>query len=52
MLPDNLHAFSRYHALYNNEQYQKLAHQIATDLKVTRDSIKVSDIMCSEQTSH
>jgi len=47
MLQDNHHAFSRYHALYNNEQYQILAHQIATDLKTNRDSIKVSDVMCN-----
>ncbi len=45
MLQDNRHAFSRYHALYNNEQYQILAHQIATDLKTTRESIQVSDIL-------
>ena len=47
MLPDNRHAFSRYHALYNNEQYQLLAHQIATDLKTARDSRKISDVMSS-----
>lgn len=45
MIQDNQHAFSRYHALYNNAQYQVLAHQIANDLKANRDSIQVSDIM-------
>ena len=47
MIQDNRHAFSRYHALYNNEQYQTLAHQIANDLKTNRDSIQVSNIMNS-----
>lgn len=45
MLQDNRHAFSRYHALYKNEEYQILAHQIATDLKTNRESIQVSDTM-------
>lgn len=45
MIQDNRHAFSRYHTLYNNEQYQTLAHQLAKDLNENRESAQVSDFM-------
>ena len=45
MIPDNHLAFSRYHTVYNNDQYQTLAHQLASDLKSNRESAQVSDMM-------
>jgi len=45
MLHDNKHALARYNSLFDNQQYQAIAHSIADDLRVERDSTKVADHM-------
>lgn len=45
MLHDNIQALARYNSLFNNQQYQAIAAQLAIDLRTERDSICVSDIM-------
>lgn len=45
MLHNNQHALARYNSLFDNQQYQAIAHSIADDLRVERDSTKVADHM-------
>ena len=45
MLQDNQHALARYNRLFDNHQYQAIANQLAIDLQVERESLRVSDIM-------
>jgi len=45
MLQDNHHALARYNRLFDNQQYQAIANQLAIDLQVERESLRVSDIM-------
>jgi hypothetical protein len=45
MLHDNQHALARYNSLFDNQQYQAIAHSIADDLRLERESVRVSDIM-------
>ena len=34
MLHDNQHALARYNSLFDNQQYQAIAHSIADDLRL------------------
>ena len=45
MLQDNTQALARYNSLFNNQQYQAIAGQLAIDLRLERDSMRVSDMM-------
>jgi hypothetical protein len=45
MLHDNTQALARYNNLFNNQQYQAIAGQLAIDLRMERDSMRVSDMM-------
>lgn len=45
MIPDNTQALARYNSLFNNQQYQAIAAQLAIDLRLQRDSMRVSDIL-------
>ena len=45
MIPDNTQALARYNNLFNNQQYQAIAGQLAIDLRLERDSMRVSDIL-------
>jgi hypothetical protein len=45
MIPDNTQALARYNILFNNQQYQAIAAQLAIDLRTERDSMRVSDMM-------
>lgn len=45
MLHDNTQALARYNSLFNNQQYQAIAAQLAIDLRTERDSMRVSDMM-------
>jgi len=45
MIPDNTQALARYNNLFNNQQYQAIAGQLAIDLRLERDSMRVSDMM-------
>jgi hypothetical protein len=45
MLHDNTQALARYNSLFNNQQYQAIAAQLAIDLHSERDSMRVSDMM-------
>jgi hypothetical protein len=45
MLHDNTQALARYNSLFNNQQYQAIAAQLAIDLHLERDSMRVSDMM-------
>lgn len=38
-------ALKRYNSLFDNQQYNAIAEHIATDLRVPRDSLRVSDMM-------
>lgn len=46
MIPDNTQALARYNSLFNNQHYQAIAAQLAIDLHLERDSMRVSD-MCN-----
>lgn len=45
MLHDNTQALTRYNSLFNNQQYQAIAGQLAIDLRSERDSMRVSDVL-------
>lgn len=45
MIPDNTQALARYNSLFNNQHYQAIAAQLAIDLHLERDSMRVSDTM-------
>ena len=45
MIPDNTQALARYNNLFNNQQYLAIAGQLAIDLRLERDSMRVSDMM-------
>ena len=45
MLHDNTQALARYNSLFNNQQYQAIAAQLAIDLRTERDSMRISDMM-------
>lgn len=45
MIHDNTQALARYNSLFNNQQYQAIAGQLAIDLRLERDSMRVSDMM-------
>lgn len=45
MIPDNTQALARYNSLFNNQQYQAIAAQLAIDLRTERDSMRVSDVL-------
>lgn len=39
------HALKRYNSLFDNDQYSAIAHHLAHDLNLSRDSFQVSDMM-------
>ena len=45
MFHDNTQALARYNSLFNNQLYQAIAAQLAIDLRLERDSMRVSDMM-------
>jgi hypothetical protein len=38
-------ALKRYNSLFDNQQYSVIAERIAVDLRVPRDTVRVSDCM-------
>src|SRR5690606_37222461 len=38
-------ALKHYNSLFDNRQYSAIAERIAVDLRVSRDSVRVSDVM-------
>lgn len=45
MIHDNTQVLALYNSLFNNQQYQAIADQLAIDLRLQRDSMRVSDMM-------